>query len=216
MKYTIVGDVHGKYGQFEDILKSSEYPVIQVGDMAYGFSKRIDDGLDKLSERYDYKFIRGNHDDPNVCRKKKEYIEDGTFCKTMNAKFIGGAFSIDRSIRTEGVNWWSDEECSYTQLSDMAIEYMKQKPDIMITHDCPKSFLTKGFGYYPIYENRTSSAFEAMLETHKPKLWIFGHHHKNMDMHVDGTRFVCVGELSKFILDVDNLEQSCMIAIEDR
>jgi hypothetical protein len=33
-----------------------------------------------------------------------------------------------------------------------------------------------------------------MLEAHQPDLWLFGHWHRNRDLRMGQTRFICVGE----------------------
>jgi hypothetical protein len=52
--------------------------------------------------------------------------------------YIGGALSIDKAHRTEGLNWWVDEELSIQEMNSIFDKYIKEKPDIMVTHDCPE------------------------------------------------------------------------------
>ena len=74
-----IGDVHGKYGRYETILKNSDLPTIQVGDMGVGFFHRDYEGTLRpfANPPYDkmvagnHRFIRGNHDNPYVCRPRK-------------------------------------------------------------------------------------------------------------------------------------------------
>ena len=61
-------------------------------------------------EVMNHKFIRGNHDDPQACREHPYWIKDGLI--ENDIMYIGGAWSIDREYRTEGVSWWRDEELS--------------------------------------------------------------------------------------------------------
>lgn len=35
-----------------------------------------------------------------------------------------------------------------------------------------------------------------MLEIHRPKVWVFGHYHIDKDFELNGTRFICLNELS--------------------
>lgn len=47
---------------------------------------------------------------------------------------LGGAVSLDRAIRTEGRDWWPEEEITEGQ----AASVIEEGPaDVMITHDCP-------------------------------------------------------------------------------
>lgn len=205
-----IGDVHGKYSQYKAILKQLPGPSIQVGDMGVGF-RRIGghrDGEFFQNPPYDrmveggHKFIRGNHDNPEVCRKHPQCIQDGA--TEDGVMFIGGGVSIDKMYRKEGYSWWADEEPSQEDLEKMILEYACNKPHTMVTHDCPESIalsIVNGL-LLPAYRkekldfpSRCRSAFERMLAIHKPKLWIFGHWHKSIDSIIEGTRFVCLAEL---------------------
>ena len=82
----------------------------------------------------------------------------------------------------------------------------------MVTHDCPLSvseelFIKRGKSFSGgQYRTRTGTAFEEMFSIHKPKLWIFGHWHNNVDEVIDGTRFICLNELSYADIDLETLE----------
>jgi hypothetical protein len=45
-----------------------------------------------------------------------------------------------------------------------------------------------------------------MFSIHKPDLWIFGHWHCDADEVIDGTRFICLNELSYVDVDMETLE----------
>src|SRR5580658_1383734 len=47
---------------------------------------------------------------------------------------LGGAVSLDRAVRTEGVNWWPEEEITRRQAASV-IE--AGGADVMVTHECP-------------------------------------------------------------------------------
>ena len=84
MKYTFIGDVHGKYDRYKKIMKSCT-DSIQVGDMGVGFRQYIGHEIGKMypNPPYDrmvegnHKFIRGNHDNPATCRSHTQWIQDG-------------------------------------------------------------------------------------------------------------------------------------------
>ena len=140
------------------------------------------------------RFIRGNHDNPIVCRKHKQWIKDGHFENGM--MFIGGALSIDRSQRTEGFDWWRDEECSHDQFYQFMDKIEKEKPEIIVTHDCPLRVIPFIKGSHHGYDNsRTQQALQAIFELHQPKLWVHGHHHVSFRMTIEGTKFICLSEL---------------------
>lgn len=192
-----IGDCHGKFNQYTKIIKEHK-DTIQVGDMGVGF-RRFPHGdassnpPHALMARQNARFIRGNHDNPSVARKHSQHIHDGTVENDM--MFVGGAISIDRRYRTEGFDWWPDEQLTDDEFTAIMGVYSVAQPNCMVTHDCP-------IGIYPMLHShhigdkaRTSLALEKMWQIHKPKVWVFGHHHKSMDVVVDGTRFVCLAEL---------------------
>ena len=108
-KIVLVGDVHGKIPEYQEILAQHDGPVIQLGDMGCGFLP-----IPKFA--YQHRFIRGNHDDPAVAQRHQNYLGEFGYVKTFGIFFMGGAFSIDFQMRQEwmaqGISpcWWRDEE----------------------------------------------------------------------------------------------------------
>ena len=143
----IVGDIHGKWDQLFLKIKASgirNFTLIGVGDLGVGF---LD--ADKQARQFDYvnSFfggkgidfigIRGNHDDPSYYDGSIDYsnfklLPDYTSL-TLNDKeflFVGGAVSIDRKIRKEGVSFWTDEK--------FVLDHSKIKRcDVLVTHSAP-------------------------------------------------------------------------------
>lgn len=214
-----LGDVHGKFQPYKTILKNSPHPTIQIGDMGIGFRK-WPHGEPSANPPYDamvaggHKFIRGNHDNPAVCKRHTQYIADGTIIDNM--MFIGGALSIDKAYRVEGFSYWSDEELSTQELDQMIDIYIATKPEIMITHETPESIAelmvgtvdprTKMFSpgkLDPRFASRTRQAFQSMFELYQPKLWIYGHWHIPFDEAINGTRFICLPELATIDIDME-------------
>lgn len=83
----------------------------------------------------------------------------------------------------------------------------------MVTHDCPESvslelFIKNGnsIGGTTQFKTRTASALQTMFEIHQPELHIFGHWHNNVDQVINGTRFICLDELSYCDVDMNTLE----------
>lgn len=214
-----IGDVHGKYDRYKTIMKNCK-DSIQIGDMGVGF-RRSSSTKGEPSEFYpnppydvmkrgNHRFIRGNHDNPGVCKNHTQCIPDGTI--EGNMMFIGGAWSIDRAYRTENYDWWADEECSAQQLSDLVDLAIDEKPEIMITHDCPEGIVRDMFLGYElhkeVYPTRTGQALESIRQLVRPKLHIFGHWHIDRVMFIDGTQYVCLAELSCRDVNLETLEVS--------
>ncbi len=214
----IIGDVHGYKQELTALLYSMPEQVtssIQVGDMGVGFgqSDYWHESLDDVLKSANARFIRGNHDNPAVCKTMPGFIKDGTV--ENDVMFIGGAWSIDHAWRTEGINWWKDEECSYAQLEQLIDVYSVVRPRVMITHACPtlaaqEMFLKRGLLFggreAKLHPNRTSSAFQAMYEIHQPDFWFFGHYHHTIHEKIGNTHFQCIGELDYIDFDLDTLE----------
>jgi len=214
MKKTIrfIGDVHGKFDPYKNIIKSCD-ASIQVGDMGVGFrSTRSDDDWMTNPPHYamrqgDHQFIRGNHDNPAVCKRHSQYIHDGTVQGDM--MFVGGALSVDKEWRTKDYDWWEDEELSIVELNEMINKYEAAKPRIMVTHEVPDSIATTMqamSGRQKLdWPSRTRQAFDTMFQLHKPELHVYGHWHYDFDHVILGTRFVCLAELSTIDINLDDV-----------
>lgn len=200
--YRFIGDVHGKFNRYKTILEGSPKGTIQVGDMGVGFLHS--DGKAHANPPYDTmvehqaRFIRGNHDNPSVCKRHSQWVKDGHV--EDGIMFVGGATSIDKHLRTPGYSWWEDEQLSKDEFDAILQTYVATKPKVMVTHDCPQFLISPMFGVHYKHElepggTRTRLYFQRMWELHKPELWVFGHWHTNRDYAFDGTRFVCLAEL---------------------
>jgi Calcineurin-like phosphoesterase len=210
-----IGDVHGHWRRYKRIISGCDRSI-QVGDMGVGFIKYggYDHGrflsnppFDAMS-RGQHEFERGNHDNPEVCKRHKFWIPDGTVRDNM--MFIGGAASIDREYRVTGYSWWPDEEPSHSELLQMVDTYLVARPEIMVTHECPESIanllcLSLGRAKLNI-SSRCRQAFQSMFELHNPKLWIGGHWHVSFDKIIDTTRFIILNELEWIDVNTETFE----------
>lgn len=210
----VIGDIHGLFRAYRNIIRNCSKSV-QVGDMGVGFIRYGGPFHGTPSQnppfyamaKGNHRFERGNHDNPNVCKKHKFWIPDGTV--EDNMMFVGGEFSIDRDYRQEGYNWWPDEQLSITEFNQVVDTYWVAKPEIMITHGCPLDVVEMVCAQRRVrfFEpSRTTQAFQIMFEMHKPKLWIFGHHHFSFDKVMSGTRFICLNELEYCDVNTENME----------
>jgi len=197
----LVGDVHGLFWNYMKLIEMSHSKKsLQLGDFGLGFPNGMNH-VDMNHIEGTHLFLRGNHDNPEVCRKSSNYIGDygildGSFIDGAFDKlfYISGAWSIDRITRIPNYNWWENEELSYKQLCDMVNFYFKEKPDIVCSHDCPTTILKHLYddGCFP---TRTGQAFDAMLNHHVPSYWFFGHHHKTWKKEIGGCLYTCLNEL---------------------
>ena len=191
----IIGDIHTKWPAYQKLCKSCE-SSIQVGDFGIGFLsvQNTDFMNDWMIENPTHKFINGNHDKPALCKKMTGYLPNGVYDEMM---VMGGAFSHDKIRRTEGVDWWADEELSNEELYEMVDLYEKSKPKVMITHEGPllvvKDLILGNYKHQT--KTRTGQALQAMFEIHQPDLWVFGHYHEYHKSKFGNTEFVCLEEL---------------------
>lgn len=211
----VVGDVHGKIDQFWSICldywdKNPQGKVIQLGDV--GFHKSYEKLIKLFRSTYAHKglltIVPGNHDDYARCiesrgSSKWKYTGGIKIHNTTSQDdmfFQRGANSIDKHLRTEGIDWFSNEEMSYTQLGKAVDLYIESKPRIMFSHTCPSSVKRDLFSYNE--SSRTEQALQVMFELHQPEYHFFGHFHRSVDEVINGTRFICLAELQTYEFNV--------------
>ena len=202
----IIGDIHGEWETYHDTATNAINfggceRTIQVGDFGVGFAGPYwHDRADEFHWDGTHRFIRGNHDKPEKCKEMAGWIKDGLI--ENDVMFIGGAWSIDHMLRTEGTSWWADEELSTEELYRMIDIYEQVKPRVMITHDCPldvstEMFIQSGLALFGRHAKtiptRTGMAFNTMIDIHQPEEWYFGHWHKSMQYKYGRTMFQCIG-----------------------
>lgn len=213
-KITMIGDVHGKTQQYQKMLrqKFEHQRTIQIGDMGIGFA-----GVSLHKMTPNHVWFRGNHDNPEQCRKNPNYLGDYGYLEADKLFYIAGAFSIDKAWRVPGVSWWQDEELSTSDLTHCIELYKASKPEFVVSHEAPKyaavTLLHDLDGAYFAAKNgcqlsRTCEAMQVMLDFHRPKEWIFGHYHVNKSFEQDGTKFTCVNELSTYEIDTEGKSDS--------
>lgn len=189
---TFVGDVHGKFSEFRNILRKYNN-VVQLGDLGIGF------GILSTIEDKPFRFIHGNHDNPDICKEMPQFL--GRYGYNGEFFFVSGAFSIDRSQRIIGRDWWENEELSYPEATNVISLVRPARPNIIISHDCP-------LGIYPHVSSHhiedtpslTSRMLQIVFEQWQPEYWLFGHHHVTKHIRAEGTKFICIGELDTYSL----------------
>ena len=171
----------------------------QVGDMGIGFPGYIIGDPVSMLPKIDrnHKFFRGNHDDPSLCNSHPNYLGDWGYLSASEMFFVSGGFSVDHDRRILGETFWKDEELSQEEMDKVLKSYAKNKPKIVVSHECPLGvkldFVTNPWKLG--HNSRTEILLHNMFETHQPEYWIFGHHHQKKEMDKNGTHFVCLNEL---------------------
>lgn len=226
----VVGDWHGNPAWADEVLKYGHRhgvdTVVHVGD--YGFwvpSARTHAFLTAVDQRcdlYDMNFFwsRGNHEyQPGLeeCNQPGEpepvqfkgfdrtwFLPDGFRWNWWGLTWmsLGGAHSVDRTWRTEGVDWWPTET-----LTDAQVEYASRPGgvDLIIAHDAPYGVDIPGIGPpapggdFPFEDlvaaDEHRRKIRKVVDAVEPSLYFHGHYHR----YYTGK----LGDMSVFGLDRD-------------
>lgn len=171
-KYLLLSDIHGDFSYCAQVaLRYPNHTIIQLGDFG------IFNNQDLMHAEFlpkNIKFFRGNHDSPELCNKSTKYL--GDYGEYKDFFFVSGADSIDRHWRTEGVNWWANEELTKKQSDDCLDKWAKSNCEILLCHDCPQYIAEN---YYLIYDRSfTRMLLQEMIEIRQPKFIFGAHHHR--------------------------------------
>jgi len=215
-----LGDHHGAWLYVLDIIKDnniSDCYIICVGDGGEGFISKEKQlrQFDYLNNEFknkniEYKSIRGNHSDPYYFQKDNiiqlsnfQLIEDYTIMEYGDKKiqFIGGAISIDRTGRREGISYWEDEKVVFDKDKCQSV-------DILVTHTAPswcfpQQFNEMVYGWAGedayLLEDLTDerTVMDEIFKLCKPSLHLYGHFHTSVTERING----CIHKL----LDINEI-----------
>jgi hypothetical protein len=214
----VIGDVHGQIlpddllpGQprsYTDLIAGAPYSI-QVGDMGDG------DSYDQLIARVDagrHRFFPGNHD--HYDRLPPHSLGDFGAVRWggVGVFFVRGAASADRNKlvalgRKLGKTlWFEAEELTGEQMRAAEQAYLGARPGVVLSHDAPTDVARLAWAHARrlgapqpgavFRPSRTNALLQRLLEQHAPRLWLFGHYHRDWRYREGGTQFACVGELS--------------------
>jgi hypothetical protein len=200
----IVGDIHGDWGQLNRLIqKKDPKEVWVVGDFGhwpsfevrkatmYGQKDWSNTGV-KVGNTV-VRWCDGNHEDHDDLDNRGRigratgiqmytnvmYQPRGSFSILPDGRRIlwyGGAQSIDKELRTPGLNWFHREiPCEIEW--QLALSYPEDSIDIVISHTCPKSWEPDPMKPLKCLDP-TRQHLQDILEKYKPSLWYHGHWHK--------------------------------------
>ncbi len=211
----LTGDIHGNISRLlkwdtGKFLDKTDYLIV-LGD--FGLIFRIDsDGILEEIEKikqlealpFTILFIDGNHE--NFDRLLSDFksvkllggnahkISDSIYhlkrgeIFTINDKTfltMGGATSIDRSFRIQGVDWWEQENLSHKDIKRgiSNADKLGKRIDFVLTHAAPESMaesLIFRVNHQYFYNNDSNSLLLRDLSMDvKWNQWYFGHYHCN-------------------------------------
>lgn len=228
MRYLFVGDTHGEMDLGK--LRGEEVAALELGPRDalihcgdFGAPWRQDmDGVLAWWQARPYKVIinLGNHENYGWIKRQpvvKRYSCQGhdlggnLFAPlpgevaVIGGKrfwFYPGGYSIDFFLRQNGIDLFGDELLEKDQAERILASFFRRRvPDYVISHDGPREFILKHFGfpigpppdaYFSHTGNKPGSrahpAFmlDQIYRARRYKKWFFGHHHR--DVSADGLR----------------------------
>ena len=213
-KVFVTGDIHGPIDLLRLVdaerLVGGDDALIICGDFGgvwYG-DRRDNPVLDSYARMpFTTYFIDGNHENFDALEKYPEVVKNGARCHKIRENLFhvmrgeilvlndekyfcfGGARSIDKEFREEGVSWWKQEEPSWAEWenAEANLDAAGWNVDYVITHCGPTLTITKldpKFIDDPITDKLEE--WNSLMDFRK---WYFGHYH--MDARV-GTDHICL------------------------
>lgn len=193
--------------------------LIVGGDFGFVFDIADENGEYKDDAKLDYiaeylpqqiLFVSGNHENfdrlyayPDVplyggtakeIRNGKIYLLKRGECYSIEEKSFfafGGAYSVDRHLRKEGVSWWQQELPSSVEYR-RAIETIKKyrRFDYVITHTCPERIIYLMKKRPDFHEAELTGFLDWLFTEVDFKAWYFGHWHIDEEFY-DGRITAC-------------------------
>jgi predicted phosphodiesterase len=224
----LISDVHQKYEQLKTIIDNhpNDY-FVQMGDLGFNYDYIKTLPSDK------FRVYGGNHENWDIIDSLPHSLGDFGLRSHNNLPFyfVRGAFSIDKHYRLaaewagHAKSYWPEEELPVEMHNEIIDDYLLDKPDLVLTHDCPEDIakilskpgLLEQFGWdRNTFWTKTQRLLQRMLEAHQPKVWCFAHWHKRFVQNVNGVLFVCMGELDYLPLNSRMVEEQAIFTTDIR
>lgn len=214
MSFIITGDTHGVldigkvvsyFEGREDEFTEDDYLMI-CGDVgACGFSAGEEAEARRIfrSLPVTVLFIDGNHENFERLNSypveewnggKVHFIENNLIHLMRGQVFtidgttfftFGGAHSIDRMLRVEGLSWFPEEIPSYEEYEEglANLEAHDNSVDYILTHTAPLDVAgAMGYGDYSGEEAALRKYLQQLADEVEFKEWFFGHFHEDTDV----------------------------------
>ena len=206
----ITGDTHGHfdvekifsfYQNFNDKKLTKDDYLIIAGDFGFIWDEQYDKDIEKLGE-FDltFLFIDGNHENFDIINDmpitewrggKVHQFSDNVIHLMRGQIFeldgnkiftFGGAESVDKDGREEGISWWPSEGPSDAEFEEAKanLERIGNSVDYIITHTINTAALThkdSPMSMYRYEPTATTDMLEYFEHTVAYKVWFFGHYH---------------------------------------
>lgn len=228
MAIFLKGDTHGDLSAVVNFIEKMNLgendSIIILGDfgLLWEYNRKREKEFIEFYEK-NYKcniyFIRGNHENYNLLNKIPiendlgkvsehiSYLLDGKVYILDGISFLimGGADSVDKYRRIEGLNWWKEEAVSAESVQNVITNSCCRHINFVLTHTAPKSIVEE---YKPLLctldldETKLDRTSENLLDVLKEKIdfdyWCFGHFHQDVQLN---DKFFC------FMNDFKDIQQ---------
>lgn len=166
--------------------------------------------LDELAKKpYTILFIDGNHENfdrlyqyplepgfGGTVRRIRDnlfHLQRGQVYTIGGKSFFtfGGAYSVDKYARVEGVSWWHQEQPTRAEMmrGDEALNCADRQVDYIITHTAPQTIIRMmGYGPEP-HDRELTFYFDQIWRTTNFRKWFFGHMHDDRIKPVAGRAY---------------------------
>jgi predicted phosphodiesterase len=210
----VIADIHAFWNPFNQILKYLEGSydlVLQLGD--WGLFPRPHEifdrtyGLKPVKSKVPILVVPGNHENYQVITDltnkhgRKEpirlykniwFLPRGCLTQIGNKKVLacGGAYSIDKAFRKEGISWWKEEEPNY---ADCQAVLSHDKVDVVAAHTIPNMTTDQIFRGVPqlmkIKENCAArTLLDEVVVKYCPETIYAGHWHTRITLQANTTK----------------------------
>jgi hypothetical protein len=209
----IAGDWHGNVAwatrAVRQICRSGPRVILHLGDFGIWPGREGRDYLFRLDAALaaasaELWFVEGNHDDFTQLARLppgpdgREQVTERIWHLPRGYRWrwgdrdwlaLGGAVSLDRAVRTAGVDWWPEEEITRRQAESVIAG---GPADVMVTHECPAG-IEHAFPPPPPQwapaDLRRSDAHQSLLReivvAVRPRWLMHGHLHLGYQRRVD-------------------------------
>lgn len=215
----LVGDIHSDFESFEVMVRFMLHHVagigrvVQVGDFGFWPSQPYWLWYPKSTLSVPVYFIDGNHED-HIALQAAATDTPSRVSEQYDAFYIprgyagdgfvycGGATSYDRRYRTEGLDWFPEENITDAQIQrgmqNVRDHIQNSSFRIMVAHETIREAFRlirrPGWGFADQNRERLEELFHAV----RPQLYIHGHYHFYSDYEYMGCRFICLQNLDYF------------------
>ena len=193
----VMGDIHGDWWKLNPFINKKRPKIILCcGD--FGYWPRIPDEqknpkypkapkIPKVPDGSKLYFCDGNHEDHESLALLEDnevypncfYMKRGSTLTLPDGRvvlFVGGAESIDKDTRTQGYDWFPQEELNYGDVCKILEAQIKA--DIVISHTAPVEFFyLSGMSWFGKMQDWSRKGLSHIFQAVQPSLWYCGHFH---------------------------------------